>query len=886
MFSTILLMARRRALRDLPLIVVWTALVTLAVLIAVAAPRFITATTDAGAREAVARVGDQADLVAALDVGANRSDREPTAPPGELGDIADDIYDGLPAGILETYDSTTWGVIGPHSEVELTDDLSLDVTIGMLVDPKALTVIDGTLPTDDAADPSRPLPVAVPESAAEAAGLNVGDVLSVPTNELDDKSDIPIEVIAIVAAVNANDPMWTDLPDVFRSYGGEVPEGRNGTVIRVVPLATPSVVEAISGSYLEPFRGVIRYHLDPAKFTGDLVTQVSEEQHDLDANSVALTGSIAYQVGITSTFDDALEPFAAQERAAIAQFSMIVAGLLGVMAAVLVLMSRLLVLRRLPEFALERARGSSVAGVVLRTVPQAVLTVGIAVVVGLLAGPVESPEFLIVIAVIALLADPVQSLIAVLGTRTARRAPANRGDRAAIVRRGRARRVALEVTLLAIGVAALVSLLGRGLLQSVTAGIDPLLAATPVLVAAMVTVFVVRLYPLPVRAVARLAVRAPGIHGLIGSVRARRAIAVLPLLALTLSIGLTTTNAFLSETVSVGQQSASWERVGADARIDAPITDAQYDALESGADAVSSFAQVPSSRIEFGSTVGIATMLAIDDGFASVLDGLPHPVDTAPLDKLTSSGEIPVLLDPAQAERATKDTIVLTIGQQNITLRIVGTFEAPLRGFSRGPFLVVPLDALNAQLDDPIVADTTLVLGAGTDAAIAGTDIAPDDVLTRSGWLADQRALALVSGVQTAVGYSTLLVAALAIIAMLATVVAGTRDRARTLSLLRTLGAPPRFGWWIALSDLAPLVAGGLVGGIAAGSVIAGLLFRTMGLTALTGGAANPAVSVGASSVALIVLGAIALVLVSILVEVVMHRRDRLNEVLRVGETV
>jgi putative ABC transport system permease protein len=410
-----------------------------------------------------------------------------------------------------------------------------------------------------------------------------------------------------------------------------------------------------------------------------------------------------------------------------------------------------------------------------------------------------------------------------------------------------------------------------------------------VLVAAMITVLAVRLYPLPVRAVARLALRSPGMYGLIGSVRARRAIAVLPLLALTLAIGLTTTNAFLGDTVAAGQRSASWERVGADARIDAPITKAQHDSLASadGVDAVSSLAQVTASRIEFGSTIGITTMFAVDDGFAGVLDGLPDPVDTSPLDGLRETGdEIPVLLDPVLAKRATKDSIVLTVGQQNVTLRIVGTFDAPLRGFTRGPFIYVPFDALNAELDDPLVAGTTLVVGAGTDAAIAAADIAPDSVLERSTWLHDQRELALVSGVQAGVGYSTLLVAALAIIAMLATVVAGTRDRARTLSLLRTLGTPARFGWWIALSDLAPLVAAALVGGIAAGSVIAGVLFRTMGLTALTGGSVSPAVTVGASSVVLIVVGAIALVLVSILVELVMHRRDRLNDVLRVGETV
>ena len=81
-------------------------------------------------------------------------------------------------------------------------------------------------------------------------------------------------------------------------------------------------------------------------------------------------------------------------------------------------------------------------------------------------------------------------------------------------------------------------------------------------------------------------------------------------------------------------------------------------------------------------------------------------------------------------------------------------------------------------------------------------------------------------------------------------------------------------------------MAAALAGGLGAGVLIAHLLFRAMGLDALTGGVGAPAVSVAGASVGLIVLGAAVLVLVSILVEVLMHRRDRLNEVLRVGETV
>jgi putative ABC transport system permease protein len=904
------LLAWRRARRDAALVLVWTVLLAVSAGVAVAAPRFLVDTVDDAAREAVAEAGTNADLIATTDVGASQPNRAPTAPPSEMGELADQLRDNLPPGYASAYSDTTITVLGPRSVVD--GDTALDIRVGMLTPDitSAITVVDGTLPEDVVPAEGEPLPIVVSSAASSASQmsetkLTVGTQFDLPASNLGIDQPVPVVVAAIVDAVDADAPLWIDLPDLWTAPNREY---RGGGLVAVIPLATPSVVAALSESYSDPFKGTFRMQLDPTVFTGALVAQVSEEERAMRANVGELTSSISYPIVVSKSFSDALEGFAEQARAAVAQLSLIIAGVLGVAATVLVLTSRLLVLRRRPELALERARGSSTLATVVRTLPQSVVTtaLAVAVVFVILPGPLLSPAILAIVAAIGLLAEPLNTLVLTRSTRTARRAPANRQDRAVIATRARTRRIAIEVTVVALAGAALVSFVARGLLQNQTTGIDPLLSAAPILVAAAVTIVVVRLYPLPVRVIASLAQRSRGIHGLMGSVRARRAIAVLPLLALTIATGLAATNALLDDTVQSGQEAASWQQVGADLRITTELDDAQRDTIATAPDVSSttSFATLRESRVELGTNIAIVTALAIDEQYADVLAGLPGEVNTSDFDELfggagadadAGAGDgggdgIPALVDSDVASRALNDTIVMNVDQQNVTLRIVGTFDAPESGYLQAPLVYVPFDALNTQLEaqrgSPVVADTTLALGSGVDDAAASAGVASGDIVSRATWLRDQRDGSLVGGVQTGITISTIAVALFAVIGLLATVAAGTRERARTLSLLRTLGTPSRFGWWLALSDLAPLVIAALLGGVIAGGVVAAVLFPSLGISALTGAAESTPLVVAASSIVPIILGGVALVLVAIIAEVLMHRRDRLNEVLRVGETV
>jgi putative ABC transport system permease protein len=128
-------------------------------------------------------------------------------------------------------------------------------------------------------------------------------------------------------------------------------------------------------------------------------------------------------------------------------------------------------------------------------------------------------------------------------------------------------------------------------------------------------------------------------------------------------------------------------------------------------------------------------------------------------------------------------------------------------------------------------------------------------------------------------------VALLAALALVTTVASGGRSRSRSLSLLRTLGVPRRFGWVLALAELAPLVVAALLGGAAAGAGILVVVGPALGLRILAGGVGEPALHLDIWTVVSVIAGCLALAAVAIVVDIVAHRRDRPGEVLRVGET-
>ena len=909
--ASTLLLARRRTRRDAPLLVGWIALLCLAALLALAVPRLVLDTVDRGARAAVAEIGSSADLVLRAGVGDRKTSPQLVSL-AELDELSRLVPQNLPDALGRVAGAPTISVQSPSlrvvREAGAASDVRIDAQFALLGadQQRGLTLVDGKLPAESV-DGSE-IEVVVSSEAADVASLTIGSVLGatapVPTT-VGPTATLTARVVGIVQSTESETAgrcasEWCDLPTMWAPNVSESQAG--GSTAEVILLTSPAALEQVKTIFLDPLPATIRVPLRAELFTSAVVDQVIVETDRLEASAASLSEGSTASVDARTDFPEAMRPFGDRAAASVAQMSLMIAGLFGTVAAVLLLIGGLLVRRRSADLGLERARGASLGAVAVRglaeSVALAVVGVGAGVALAqlLVPGMISDPWPLVVVCAFAVFAPPIQALLVARAAWSGTKQPANRRDRQRLVGRARGRRIVFEAAIVLLAVAALASVRTRGLVEARTDGTDPLLAAAPLLLAVAVTVVVLRLQPLAVRAATAVAARARGAVGLLSAAHAERSVAVLPLLALTLCAALVVGGSLIVQTVREGQVAASWERIGADVRVEGAINaDAADDLRDApGVDAASAQLSRTGIEVDSGAASAPATVIAVDDGFSQVAALLPAGAapGRADLDSLaaasasaSASGDtLAVLVDERLAARVDVDEAVLVFDDERIPLRVVATFDGGPDGYLADPFVYVDLAALGAMLPDPPVADTLLVMGPGAAAAAQTVDGATE-VVTRAEWLDARRDQPLVQGVDRMTQLVVGAVALLAALALVTTVALGGRSRSRSLSLLRTLGVPRRFGWVLALAELTPLVVAALLGGAAAGAGILIVVGPALGLRILAGGVGEPALYLDVWTIAGVVAGCLVLAAVAIVVDIVAHRRDKPGEVLRVGET-
>src|SRR5690606_1155871 len=182
------------------------------------------------------------------------------------------------------------------------------------------------------------------------------------------------------------------------------------------------------------------------------------------------------------------------------------------------------------------------------------------------------------------------------------------------------------------------------------------------------------------------------------------------------------------------------------------------------------------------------------------------------------------------------------VGRVWVDVEIIGLATSTPDGWAEGPFIIIPLEGLMAtEFDTPVVQNLAFVTGDGAEEAVAASStIAPHTVTTRENWLSSVRDSALIGGVERMMTIAVMAVALLAAVALLVTVLQGVRERGRALSMLRTQGMRNGYGWWLALTELAPLTVAAVIGGAGAGLAILVFLGGTLGLEILAGGIEPP----------------------------------------------
>lgn len=928
-----LLLVRRRAWRDRGSILASIVIIALASALSLAGPQLVMNTLDDGARDAVDAIGDDANIIVTFPVGNPSGDNVNSArgiDPSSFGDYAEEAPRNLPglvAPLVEGYHAsvvsrqqTVMRVLGPDQDVEATDFEAINPTDHPeLWDPRVDTivhfamtddadwiVVEGRLPVDaEAPDEvstgggvvtvrgSTPdiIEVCLSESVASALEIELGSVIQTQNYA---QSRVYLHVVGIVRAADPADPAWASMPEALEGLVIDTPGRpiyRRGTIVVSTQTAT-----AIAHDLEQPFDGTIVLEVGSEGLTLQGTRDIAEAMRTLESTADSLVPAPDISVRMTSGLVPALEAYPHRAKAALAQMSIVVAGVTAVAAIVVALMARLLLTRREPDIALERARGASVASITTRLGLESLVISVAGSIPGYLAARAviegdSGTGFFALVLLVSIAALPILGTLSARRMWTSRRIPANRRDRARIARAKKARRLTLEALAVVLAVASVFALRQRGLLSMRASGVDPFLAIAPVLLALGVTVVVLRLYPIPMALVQAVAKRTRGVAGILTLAKARERLAALPLLSLSLAISVAVSGGLLVATIRHGQEQASWERIGGDVRIESGIDDTAVAALETDGLAVSRIVSEPFISANVGTSFLRVHLLAIDDDYLDIVEGsgfvMPDDLRTlldTGADPMT--GEIPALLSPQYRSLDFTDTREAFIGGSYHDFVIVGNATSVPIGWIDGPFLILRAEDLPIGDEDSSIGyNLTFVNGAGAGDAVLGLGIDPSDFSTREEWLEGVRGSALIGGVSQVMLAGTVTVVILAGIGLFLTILGGVRQRGLALSMLRAQGLSARYGWWLALTELAPLTLAAIVGGAGAGVAILLLLGSTLGLDLLAGGVSMPPLSTDPAFLATVGIGILIVLIVAVAAEVVAHRRDKLSEVLRLGDT-
>jgi putative ABC transport system permease protein len=739
---------------------------------------------------------------------------------------------------------------------------------------------------------------AVTTATAARFGLRVGTHLTM--------GSVPLVITGIIRPVHPAADFWTDDPAVARPT--LVPRSTSqpahwtaGLLIGAgsLPLAVSGLNESLMLlSWVVP--------ADLSRLTADQVSAVQAAINGLDTSGLVIqsggttnagTGDLTcptttctttippVTVPVNSQIPVILTPFVTADNAVAPVLGLLYISLAVVGAVVVLLGARLVAQRRAAEFTLMRARGAALyqlGWLVLR----ASAVIGVAagalaalVAIGLTPGGGDRVSWWLAGVTIAVtLAGP--AAISVVPQRVTTPVTGRLGSRVSRRRRA-ARRIVIEVALVAAAIGGLVVLRNQGL----SAGNPSLYpSAAPVLVAIPVAVIVLRCYPPAARALARLAGRSRGVVAFVGLARATRTPpgAALPAFALVLVLTTVAFPAMISASVTRGQVAESWRQVGADAIIEAHAGQVIPPALErqvASMPGVVSTATGVISGATLASGQELTAVFVSPARYAAVTGQAPgarFPVAALSGTAAPGAAAVPAVANAAAAQLIGAAPVQLSLGAgQTMTIRVAGrTGSVPGVG-ADAVVVVLPLQALGPP---PYAPNLMLVAGSGLDAAQLRADVSRElpggSVTLRATALAaitgapvpQAAQVALAQGIGAAAGFGALV--------LLLSLMLGARTRDMTLARMATMGLRRWQAQLMLVAETLPEVVAAAIGGAACAWLLVPLIGPSVNLAAFT--EAGPGVTVVSAPFPL-AAAAIGLVLASLLVlaaqAVVSYRR-------------
>ena len=602
---------------------------------------------------------------------------------------------------------------------------------------------------------------------------------------------------------------------------------------------------------------------------------------------------------------DTLQSFMAEQGSAGAINALLGYGLLAVALILLVTCALVVTDAYEEEISLILARGGSMQQVVLRVLGRTTVAAGPGLVAGIVAGLAVTlgagGTDVLLMAVVAVTALAGPAAIAAWRHRGSR--PVARAGRAdlAIPRRS-VRRLVAEATVLIAIIGAVAALRVRG--AATASGPDPYVSSAPVLVAVAAGLIAARLYPLPLRGLARLTAprrSAVSFLGITGAARGRPA-ALLPALALVVALAVIALGGTLRAAVSRGQVAASWQQTGADAVIRTkgsqqvvfPAAQRAIAAVPGVTHSEAVYAVTPGDPLaanlleRSGNAISTGVVVADPARYAALVAATPFAAFPGHLLASTgSAGAVPVIATPKIAAAIRMGNHQLGFAGSLLTIRLAGTTTATPALPGGGPFVILPSWAV-PRLKAGAPPNIELVIGprlSSGDLTKALRRTLPDsEVVFRQAALAAVAGSPLVRSADIAFELGVAAAVAVSIAAILLGLLLSGRDRTRMAAWLTALGLTRRQARRLAMLDALPLALIAVVGAVLAGAALGPIISPALNLSVFTGSTA--AVPVRPDVLALVIPAAGVIILVSVITaaQSALTRRRTRTGVLRLDE--
>jgi putative ABC transport system permease protein len=759
--------------------------------------------------------------------------------------------------------------------------------------------VDGRPPTDATREITVPTPTAEEESAdvtvlevalsveaLERIGLAVGDRWLLQPDETDrlvgrgsDLAPGAIDVVGSFEAVDPDEEYWLDDTAMIRPSIRRV--GDNDLVdmtAMVDPQAYDDLIEATSASHW-PVRYVWRYFTDAASLQSEQLPAVLADLRRLDGTFSAASGPVIEGTLLQSGLLPLLEGVQDRWTAVAAVLGVVGLGPVAVGIAALALVGVLVTQRRRPALALGRARGASsgqlIGAVTLEgliiSLPPAILAAALAFVL-IPSGPMRLT--LVAAAAVAVITTLV---LVAAGAPTALAAPRGPGRDAAVMKRPSPRRLLMEGLVVVLAILGAYLLRERGVAGESSAaelgGVDPFIAFVPALAGIAAGIIAVRLLPIPMAGVAKLAALR---RDLVPSLALRRVTrgasggAILIVLMATATIG-TFAGATLVH-LDRASEAVAWEEIGAPYRVSAPAPlPAAFDPSSlpgvegaAGEYEVSSLVQNRFLPLQF---------VAIDaPAYEQVIAGATADVHLPPemVAAAAPAGQpIPAIVThhvaDGDAGAGVGETFDLVVEGYAITFVVAEIRDSWPGMASTQAFVVASRNQLRSlRGGDGLRTSTAYYLRAPASARRELTDavlrVVPDaDVEGRADRIASIENAPMTRGLVAGVGTASLVAFIYAALAVSAALALAGASRAVEVAHLRTLGLTRREALGLVIVEHGPTIVVAFAAGVALGLFLFAVLRDALGLASLVG--APIVVDVGIDPVQLgIVLFAIVII--------------------------